>query len=60
MARNKQFKGISVLLATIYDWVWGQRYLAIPFPSIIELYARAQPFLLVMWRVVAIVNAITQ
>lgn len=40
MARNKQFKGISVLLRTIYDRVWGQRYLAIPFPPIIELCAR--------------------
>lgn len=62
MARNKQFKGISLLLETIYERVWGQRqrYLAIPFPSIIELYARVKQFLFVMWRVVVIVDAITQ
>lgn len=56
MARNKQFKGI----ATIYDRVQGHKsYLASPYRSFIELYPRAQLFLFVMWRVVAIVNAIT-
>lgn len=61
MARNKQFKGIGIdafddLRA---ECVGAESYLASPYRSFIELQPPLRPYLAVMWRVVAIVNAIT-